>query len=110
MIIYGTECTLKAPDPNVFDGPAQLRRKDEPEFQLVPHAFHAGYGRSVGLADMAYALRSGRPHRASAEQAYAVLETIEAFLRSSKDGRAIESQSPYERPHPMPRQPLWLVH
>ena len=106
ITIYGTEGTLKAPDPNVFDGPVHLRRKHEPEFQLVPHAFHVGYGRSVGLADMAYALRSGRPHRASAEQAYAVLETIEAFLRSSKDGRAIEPQVSYERPQPMPREPL----
>jgi predicted dehydrogenase len=109
ITIYGTEGTLKVPDPNVFDGPVHLRRKDEPEFREVPPAFHAGYGRSVGLADMAYALRSGRSHRASAEQAYAVLEAMETFLVSSEQGRTIEPQVRYERPQPMPQQALWLV-
>jgi predicted dehydrogenase len=108
ITIYGTEGTLKAPDPNIFDGPVHLRRVNEPEFHQVPHAFYAGYGRSVGLAEMAYALQSGRPHRASAEQAYAVLEAMEASLQSAKNGRAIEPRARYERPMAMPREPLWL--
>ena len=107
ITIYGTDGTLKVPDPNVFDGPVLLRRRNDPDFQTVPHDFHVGYGRSVGLADMVYALRSGRPHRASAEQALAVLETMAAFLESAKDGRAIEPQAPYERPESMPCEPLW---
>ncbi|HEV8292306.1 MAG TPA: Gfo/Idh/MocA family oxidoreductase, partial [Tepidisphaeraceae bacterium] len=82
ITIYGTEGTLKVPDPNQFDGAVHLRRKDDPEFQLIPPSFPIGYGRSIGLADMAYAIRSGRPHRANAEQAYAVLEAMEAFLES----------------------------
>src|SRR5258705_9146193 len=108
ITIYGTDGTLKAPDPNVFDGPVNLRRKDDAEFQPAPHAFPAGYGRWVGLADMAYALHSGRPHRASAEQAYAVLEAMEAFLISARQARAIEPQAHFERPQPMPHQALWL--
>jgi predicted dehydrogenase len=107
ITIYGTEGTLKVPDPNHFDGPVHLRRSNDPDFQMIPPSFHAGYGRSVGLADMAYALRSGRPHRASVEQAYAVLEAMEASLESSRQGRAIEPQAPYERLQPMPHEPLW---
>src|SRR6266550_4443607 len=84
ITIYGTEGTLKVPDPNVFDGLVHLRRVNDPEFQSMPHTFNIGYGRSAGLAEMAYALRSGRPHRASAEQAYAVLEAMESFLLSSQ--------------------------
>jgi predicted dehydrogenase len=109
ITIYGTDGTLKVPDPNVFDGPVHLRRKDDADFQPVPHAFHGGYGRSVGLADMAYSLQSGRPHRASAEQAYAVLAAMEAFLESSKRGKAIELRTTYQRPQPMPQQPLCLL-
>ena len=108
ITIYGTEGTLKVPDPNVFDGPVHFRQLDEPEFRQIPHSSFAGYGRSVGLADMADAILSNRVHRASGEQAYAVLETMEAFLESSKQGRAIEPQSPYERPEPMQSEPLWL--
>ncbi|HEV8606696.1 MAG TPA: Gfo/Idh/MocA family oxidoreductase [Tepidisphaeraceae bacterium] len=108
ITIYGTDGTLKVPDPNMFDGPVHLRRKDDPEFAEMPHTFPVGYGRSVGLADMAHALRSARPHRANGEQAYAVLEAMEAFLESSKQGRAIEPQAKYERPEPMPDRPLQM--
>ena len=108
ITIYGSEGTLKVPDPNHFDGMVHIRRKDDSEFQVVPSPFHTGYGRSVGLAEMAYAIRAGRPHRAGAEQALAVLEAMEGFLESSKTGRAIEPQSSYERPQPMPHEPLWL--
>jgi predicted dehydrogenase len=83
-----------------------LRRVNDVEYQWVPPSFHVGYGRSVGLADMADALRPGRPHRASGEQAYAVLAAMQAFLESAKLRQAIDPQSQFERPQPMPREPL----
>jgi len=101
ITIYGTEGTLKVPDPNVFDGPVHLRRRADPDFQLIPHSTPAGFGRSIGLADMAQALRTARPHRASGEQAYAVLEAMQAFLDSSERCCAIEMKSSYERPQPL---------
>jgi predicted dehydrogenase len=107
ITIYGTEGTLKAPDPNVFDGPVHLRRTSEEQFQLMPPTFHAGYGRSVGLAEMGYALSAGRPHRAGAEQAYAVLEAMESFLISSKKAGQ-SSRNRLTIPQLMPRLPLWL--
>ncbi len=43
------------------------------------------YGRSVGVADMAHAIRSGRPHRCSAEQAFAVLDAMQGVSKELRD-------------------------
>jgi predicted dehydrogenase len=101
ITIYGTEGTLKVPDPNHFDGVASIRGKEDSEWRDVPHEFVTGYGRSVGLADMAAALRTGRAHRATGQQALAVLDLMQGFLESSASGRAYEPAVPYERPAPM---------
>jgi len=102
ITIYGTDGALKAPDPNTFDGPILLRRGGDAAWRDVPHTFVRGYGRSVGLADMAHAVRGGRPHRASAELAYAVLDVMQGFLESSDTGVAYQPDTPFDRPAPMP--------
>jgi predicted dehydrogenase len=102
IVVYGTEGAMRVPDPNTFDGPVQYRRTDDKEWQDAPLAFVKGYGRSVGLADMAYAVRSGRPHRATGAQGLAVLDIMQGFLDSSREGRALEPSVRYERPAPMP--------
>jgi len=102
ITIYGTEGALKVPDPNGFDGSVQVRGLADAEWREVPHAFAAGYGRAVGLADMAHAIRSGREHRCSGEQAFTVLDLMQGFLDSAETGRSVEPKIPYERPRPMP--------
>jgi len=105
IVIYGTEATLHVPDPNGFDGPVKICRfEDEKpdEFVEVPHTFVKGYGRSVGLADMAYAIRSGREMRCNGEQAFAVLDLMQGFLDSSKSGQAVVPSTKYRRPAAMP--------
>lgn len=102
ITIFGTEGTIKVPDPNTFDGPVWLRRIGDTEWKEMPHTFVKGYGRSVGAADMAYAIRSGRPHRASGEQAMAVLDVMIGFLDSSASGQAYTPRFDYQRPAPMP--------
>jgi predicted dehydrogenase len=102
ITVFGTDGTLRVPDPNGFDGPVQLRRQGEAEWQDVPHAFPTGYGRAVGLADMAHAVRAGRLHRCSAEQAFTVLDLMQGFLDSSAEGKAVTPVLRYERPAPMP--------
>ncbi len=101
--IYGTEGTLALPDPNLFGGAVRLRRADAETFTEVPlsHGF-ARTGRGLGAADLAHALRSGRPHRASAELAYHVLDTMQAALESAEQGRRIDVESRCERPAPLP--------
>jgi predicted dehydrogenase len=102
ITVYGTEGSLRVPDPNGFDGPVHLRRVGDADWREAPPAFVTGYGRAVGLADMAQAIRTGRPHRASGEQAMAVLDAMQGFLDASATGRAHEPSVPYERPDPMP--------
>lgn len=102
IIINGTDAAVRVPDPNGFDGSVIVRRHGEKDPVEVPHQFLAGYGRSVGLADMAVAIRTGRPHRASGEQAFAVLDLMQGFLDSSLSGMTYAPAARYERPAPMP--------
>lgn len=101
ITVFGTEGTLRVPDPNGFDGPVSIRRNADAEFTEVPHAFVKGYGRSVGLADMAVAIRTGREHRASGEQAMAALDAMVAFLDASQSGCCISPVTQYRKPAPM---------
>jgi predicted dehydrogenase len=106
--IYGTEGTLSVPDPNTFGGPVSIRRAGDSEWHNVPIPF--GYtqnSRGIGAADMAYALRSGRQHRASGEMAYHVLDIMHATLDTALQGKHIELESTCERPAPLP---LGLPH
>jgi predicted dehydrogenase len=102
ITVYGTLGAMKVPDPNCFDGPVHIRLESDAEWREVPSAFLKGYGRAVGLADLCHAIRSGRKHRASGEQAFAVLEAMQGFLDSSAKGKAISPVTRYERPDPMP--------
>ena len=104
ITIYGTEGTIRVPDPNSFDGLVHIRKNDDADWTEVPHAFVKGYGRSVGLADMAYAIRSGRKHRANGELAFAVLDLMAGFLDSSEKGKAYKPKSKFKRPAPMPAE------
>ncbi len=105
IVIYGTEGTLQVPDPNGFDGAVKLCRFEDgkpDDFVEQPHTFVKGYGRSIGLADLAYAIRSGREDRCNGNQALAVLDLMQAFLDSSKSGQAVTPSVAYHRPAPMP--------
>jgi predicted dehydrogenase len=113
--IYGTEGSLLVPDPNFFGGEPRLSERDS-EWQpldISAHPFRipnrtlrsgakvADY-RIIGLLDMAAAIRQGRPHRAGGELALHVLEVLDAFGRSSAEGRHVTIQTPCQRPEPLP--------
>ena len=101
--VYGSEATLSVPDPNIFGGPVRLRRADSEDWEEVSltHGY-AENSRGLGVADMACALRSGRPHRASGDQAYHVLDIMHAIHDASSQGEHIELQSTCPRPAPLP--------
>jgi len=101
--LYGTEASLLVPDPNMFGGEVKTRTPTEKEWQTVdvslPYA-DANY-RSLGLADMAHAILSNRPHRCSGDLALHVLEVMEAFDIASRDARIVDIKTPVERPAPI---------
>jgi len=84
--IYGTEGSMRVPDPNGTGGPVAIRRPGDEDWVDVPLTHpYASISRSTGVADMAYALRSGRPHRASGALAYHVLDIMHAIHDASRD-------------------------
>ena len=99
--IHGTEGSLIVPDPNFFGGDVQVLRKGG-DWQDVATdlPFADANWRALGLADMAAAIRSGRPHRASGDLALHVLEVMEAVGRASDESRTIRLQTTVERPAP----------
>jgi predicted dehydrogenase len=101
--IYGTHGSLSVPDPNTFGGPVRVRRAGASEWSEIPltHGY-AKNSRSVGVADMAYGLRSGRPHRASGEMAYHVLDIMHAIHDASRNGSHINLASTCQRPAALP--------
>jgi predicted dehydrogenase len=101
--IYGTQGTLLVPDPNTFSGPVRIRKAGEHTWRDVPltHGYTKN-SRGIGAADMAYALRSGQPHRANGELAYHVLDSMCAFEDASREGKHIELTSTCVRPEPLP--------
>lgn len=100
--IYGSQGTLSVPDPNTFGGPIRVRRAGAKEWSEVPPTHSVEVGRGIGVADMAYALRSGRAHRASGDLAYHVLDLMHAFHDASQSGRHVAIKSKCKRPAPLP--------
>jgi predicted dehydrogenase len=101
--VYGTEGILYAPDPNMFGGAIRLKRPDGSTEEVpASHGFTEN-SRGLGLADMARAIRTGRPHRASGDLARHVLDITLGVFESSRAGRHVEVGAPAALPLPMPR-------
>lgn len=101
--IYGSEGSLRCIDPNNFGGQLYLRKPDSQD--LVPVECKYGYNqnsRGVGVADMAIAIRNGRPHRASGEMAYHVIDIVHALHDASSENRHIQLASTCPQPAPLP--------
>lgn len=101
--IYGSLGTLSVPDPNTFGGPVFIKKAGESEWKEMPlsHGYTEN-SRGIGVADMAYALRTGRSHRANGELAYHVLDIMHAFHDASEQGKHIMVESTCQRPAALP--------
>jgi predicted dehydrogenase len=100
--LYGETGSLIVPDPNHFAGKVEFSTAAE-DWREIPteHPYADGNYRVLGVADMAHAIRSGRPHRASGSLAFHVLEVMEAFQTSSESGKAVAISTRPERPQAM---------
>jgi predicted dehydrogenase len=97
--IYGSEGTLRVPDPNTFDGPVYGKRfRDEEWTELPLLENYRENSRGLGVVDMAQAITSGKPHRASGLMAYHVLEVMHGFHDASISGKYYKVKSTCERP------------
>ena len=113
--IYGETGSMLVPDPNFFGGEPRvvIERGDWADLDNSAFAFGipnrpsksgkdvADY-RIIGLLDMAAAIRTGRPHRASGRMALHVLEVMDALSRSADEGRHLTIESRPERPAALP--------
>ena len=100
--IYGSEGSLSVPDPNTFQGPVHIWTTETGTWHDVPLTHSDAVGRGIGVADMAHALKSRRPHRASGDLAFHVLDIMAAFDESSERGEHITLTSTCDQPAPLP--------
>jgi len=100
--IYGSKGTIRVPDPNTFGGPVYVKRYyDEKWFEIPLLGSYPENSRGLGLVDMAQAIEADRPHRASGELAYHVLELMHGFHDASMSGIYYNVKSGCERPEPL---------
>ena len=113
MELYGTKGSMFLPDPNWFSGTVEVETSDGAASALdtQTHPFgvpnqdmdtepKANY-RMAGLADMAAALKDGRPHRCSLELALHVVDVMTAVLDAGERGEMVDVSSTCQRPAPL---------
>lgn len=103
--IYGTEGILYVPDPNMFGGAIRVQGRDG---TISEEPYSHGYSensRGIGIAEMAFAIRSGRPHRASGELARHVNDVTLGIFESSRTERHVAITTHCDRPAALPGLP-----
>jgi predicted dehydrogenase len=115
---HGTEGSITGPDPDYYDGSVRILRGADAEWDYGDgwRTLRAGESdwteielthddtvlRGIGVADMAYAIRTGRPHRASGEMALHALEIMLAFERSALEGTHVTLATTCAQPAALP--------
>lgn len=111
--LYGTEGSLRIPDPNFYGGEVQFTDRGG-EWQII--ASHdkplgapnwpvdkpamANY-RGFGVAELAQAVRNGVRPRASGLFAAHIVEIMDAILQAGSSGDAVVLSTTLERPEPL---------
>ncbi|MCL2213714.1 MAG: Gfo/Idh/MocA family oxidoreductase [Treponema sp.] len=97
--IYGTEGTLQVPDPNTFGGPIFAKRFREEKWSEIPLLKnYKENSRGLGLTEMAEAIESKKPHRASAELVSHVLEIMHGIHDACASGKYHKLKTRCKRP------------
>jgi predicted dehydrogenase len=95
--VHGTAGSLGMGDPNTFEGEVMLQRAGEEAWNEVPVRPDHRTGRGIGLAELVEAIGEDRPHRASGEFAYHVLDVLLA-TEAAAEGRPHQISSTSDRP------------
>lgn len=100
--LYGTEGTLRLPNPNGFEGPVVVHspggRVDEIE---LTHEYTAGRG--AGVADIAAAIRGDWTHRTNGALARHVLEILTGLREASIADAHVSIETSVDRPDALPQ-------
>jgi predicted dehydrogenase len=113
--IYGSEGSLRVPDPNFFGGHVEIterggdwRAVDSSEMPLgaanwrspnwAPDAPSRANYRALGLADLASAVLRGTPHRSSGRLGLHVLEVMHSILEGAATGQPMAITTTVEHP------------
>jgi len=98
--ISGTEGTIVLPDPNTFEGESTLWRFGSDEPTTIP-AVGSTFGRGSGVLDLARAIRSDAPERASGAVAAHVLDVLLAISQAAEQGALVDVESTVAKPVPI---------
>ena len=90
--VTGRDATLVLPDPNGFDGEIQIRRRGASAAETIARTA-APSTRGTGVLEMARAIRANRPHRASGDLAYHVLDVMTSIGESASRGAFVPVES-----------------
>lgn len=99
--VTGSEATLQLPDPNMFGGDLQIRRLGVDEWETLAKTTEKS-SRGTGALDLARAIREGRPHRATGELAYHVLDVMASMAESAETGQFVTVESTVQPAEPLP--------
>jgi predicted dehydrogenase len=96
--ITGSDATMEVPDPNRFGGDIRVTLPTDDEPSTTTPTAEAGFGRGIGVLDMARAIRTGGRPRASGELGLHVLDVMTAIEESAGAAEARTVDSRAERP------------
>lgn len=100
--LHGDAGSLQLTNWQEPNGVVRLAPFGEPYAEVAPlREPPAGTVWGMNVAELADALREGRPHRATAEHAAHVVEILEAATASMREGRPVAVESSFAAPEPM---------
>lgn len=105
--ITGTDATLALPDPNRFDGDILVRRRAGDDWETAASTV-ATAERGTGVLDMARAIRTDEPHRATGALAFHVVDVMASITQSIETGAFVDVSSTVDVPAVLPAD--WDVH
>ena len=99
LTIYGTEGTLRLPDPNTFGGPIMYLQGGTDKWVEIPVTVpNQENGRGLGANDLATSLREGGKSRVDGSLGFHVLDFMASVLESAESGERKQIESTIERP------------
>lgn len=102
MEFFGDKGIMRMGDPNSFGGEIELvKTQSAPVKFPFTHGF-TRQSRGMGAAEMAWAIKAGRPHRSSMEMALHVLEVVTGLFESMKTGMPYGMTTKFDRPEILP--------